>query len=47
MDNLAPQVVDEKPKTAAPSEPKVAYSQKSQKQGQLKSSLDDHGYAPS
>lgn len=32
--------------TAAPSEPKAEYAPKNQKQGQLTSSLDDHGYAP-
>jgi hypothetical protein len=46
IDNIPAPVVNEKPRTPAPSEPKPAYSQKSQKQGQLKSSLDDHGYGP-
>jgi hypothetical protein len=45
VDNVAP-MAEDKPKAVA-SEAKLAYSQKSQKQGQLQSSLDDHGYTPS
>jgi hypothetical protein len=45
VDNYpAPKVEDKK--SAAPSEPRAVYSQKSQKQGQLTSALDDHGYTP-
>lgn len=46
VDNIeATPVVYQKAK--APAEPKIDYSQKSQKQGQLTSSLDNHGQTPS